>query len=91
MSAVIQKLLFWFSLIPAILETIQKVEALIPLPGVGKTKLDLILGMVHAIYDAEQAIQSAVPWTTLEKAVTLAAGTVVAVLKSLGLFKSSKP
>jgi len=91
MTAIIQKLVFWFSIIPSILETIVKVEALIPLPGVGKTKLDLILAMIHAVYDAEQAIQTAIPWATVEKAVSLAASSVVAILKALGLFKSSTP
>jgi hypothetical protein len=89
MTAVIQKLIFWFSIIPSILETIAKVEALIPLPQVGKTKLDLVLAMIHAIYDAEQTIQSSVPWATIEKAVTAAAGSVVSVFKALGIFKSS--
>ena len=88
MTAAIQKLIFWFSIIPSILETIKKIEELIPLPEVGKSKLDLLLAMIHAIYDAEQAIQKDIPWATIQSAVTAAAGTVVAILKALGIFKS---
>jgi hypothetical protein len=87
MTAAIQKIIMWFSIIPKLFEAIKKLEEEIPLPDVGKAKLDIILGAAHAIYDAEQAIEKEIPWAIIESAVTKAASIIVAVLKSMGIFK----
>jgi hypothetical protein len=79
-----------FNALPAIIQSVQAVEAAIPLPQAGQQKLNLILGAAGTAWELGQAEQQ------LSKGATLAAiqtitGLVVAGLNAAGIFKQSTP
>jgi hypothetical protein len=83
-------LLAIFKLLPGILSAIQALEAAIPLPAAGKAKLDLILGTVSDVYNADQTIQKQLPGEALAGVVTSIVSRIVGTFNALGIF-SKKP
>ena len=80
-------LIAWLQLFPLILSSVKVLEEAIPLPSSGKQKLDLLLSVVQAAYNAEQSIQKEIPWSQIESIVKSAVSSVVNALNTLGLFK----
>ncbi len=78
-------------LFPAILAAIRAAEEAIPASGQGKTKLDLVLGVVQGVYDASSELQSSFSWQSLVVVITKVINNVVAVLNAAGIFKKSAP
>lgn len=78
------------NLLPAILAAVQAVETAIPMPGAGKAKLDLVMGMVTDVYAADRQIQKALPSDLLVGIVTSTIARVVAAFNALGLFNKAK-
>ncbi len=78
-------------LFPVILAAIRAAEEAIPESGKGKTKLDLVLGVVQAAYDASSELQSSFSWQSLVVVITKVVSNVVAVLNAAGIFKKSAP
>ncbi len=81
-----QTLFAVLKLFPTLLSAVQAIEEAVPLPAVGKQKLDILLGVVKTAYDAEQSIQKEVAWDKLAAIVTSASRTIVDTFNSLGLF-----
>lgn len=76
-------------LFPAILDAVIAIDEKLQVAGIGSAKLELVIGAVKSIYDAEQSIQKAVDWKVLSTAVGNTASTIVSVLKKVGVLKSS--
>lgn len=83
-------LIAMLQLLPAIIGAVQSVEAAVPLPAAGKAKLDLVLGTVTDVYNAEQSIQKQLPSDHMVSLVTSAITRVVSAFNTLGIFKKSK-
>ena len=83
-------LLALLQLLPAIIGAVQSVETAVPLPASGKTKLDLVLGTVTDVYNAEESIRKQIPNDQLIGMVTSTVGRVVTTFNALGIFKKSK-
>lgn len=77
----------FFKLFPAILATVQALEAAVPMPAAGKAKLDLVLGMVTDVYSADQTIQKQLPSDQMVSVVTSTVGRIVTALNALGIFQ----
>ena len=82
-------LLTIFKLLPAIIGSIQAVEAAIPLPSSGKAKLDLVLGTVSDVYGSAQQVTPEVPAGQLLAVITQIVTRVVGTFNALGIFKKS--
>jgi len=70
---------------------VQSLEGAIPLSATGKTKLDLLLGIVKTAYDAEETARHEIPWEKVSALVISAAGSIVAAFNALNLFKHQTP
>lgn len=83
----------YFKFLPYVLDAVKAVEASIPLPGAGKTKLDLVTGIVAQAYATEQDVQGdfgkGFSADKLVGIVTKIATFVVGVLNAVGVFKKS--
>ena len=73
-------LLMILRLIPALIQAVKAAEDFIPLPGAGKEKLDMILGIITDTYEDAKAI---VP------AITKVVARIVSAANVTGVFKSS--
>lgn len=80
-------LISYLQLFPIILGAVKALEEALPLPSIGKQKLDLLLSIVEAAYNAEQSIQKEIPWTQIESVVKNAVSLIVTALNGMGLFK----
>ena len=83
-------LVAYLQLFPTIISSVQALESAVPLPAAGKQKLDLLLGIVKAVYDAEETVRREVPWEKLASLITTTATAVVTSLNTLGLFHHPK-
>lgn len=77
-----QTLLMILSLIPNIIKAIAAIEEFIPISGQGKTKLDLILGVITDAYEDAGKI---IPL------VTKVIARIVAAANALGIFSKGGP
>ena len=75
-------LLTVLGMIPTLIKAIQAVEELVPLPGNGKAKLDLVTGIISDVYPDASKIQPQVS-TVISR--------IVAFANALGIFKTSTP
>lgn len=73
-------------LVPKIISTVQTVDQAIPLPGAGAAKLGLAVSILQTAYGAEQALETAVPWTSIVSSVTSIINAAVKSFNDLGLF-----
>lgn len=76
-------------LFPVILTAIRAAEDAIPESGKGKTKLELVLGVIQGVYDASSELQSSFTWPNLVIIITKVVGNVVNALNAAGIFKKS--
>lgn len=79
-----------FNMFPAVLNAVVAVESALPVAGAGQQKLNLVLGVAGAAWEASQEQQHVSKNTTLNaiNAITLLA---VSSLNAAGVFKSSQP
>lgn len=85
-------LLLILKLLPVILPALKAVEEAIPLPGEGKQKLDLILGVIKSCFDASPDLASGgVTWEKLLALIVPMIAQIVSLNNSLGLFTHSAP
>ena len=76
-------------LFPLVLSAVKAVEESIPLPGQGKRKLDLVLGVVQQAYDGSTELSQSFSWDKLLAVAVPMIGNIVNLHNELGLF--SKP
>jgi hypothetical protein len=86
----VSTLLAALKLMPSVILSVQAIETAIPLPATGKAKLDLLLGMITDVSNADQAIQKDLSAAQLASVVTVTATRVVASFNALGIFHKSK-
>ena len=79
-----------FNTLPAILQSVQAVEAAVPLPKSGTHKLNLILGVAGAAWEMSQHEQPMSKNTTMA-VVQMLANFTVAGLNAAGVFQQSTP
>jgi hypothetical protein len=79
-----------FNTLPAILQSVQAVEAALPMPKAGTQKLNLILGVAGAAWEMSQSEQPMTKSTTMS-VVQMLANITVAGLNAAGVFKQSTP
>ena len=72
-----QTLITILKLIPALIEAIKAAEQFIPLPGQGKSKLDMILGVITDTYEEAANILPA---------ITKVIARIVAAANATGVF-----
>jgi len=84
------KFLALFQLIPVIIKAVIQIEESIPLSGVGVTKIDLLVNILKAFYDAEESIRKEFPWDKLKSIIMSAVSIIVTAFKSLGIFKGKE-
>jgi hypothetical protein len=77
-----------FNAFPAVLASVQAVEAAVPASGAGKQKLDLILGAAGTAWEITQAEQQLSKNTTLNF-IQAMVNLSVAGLNAAGAFKTS--
>jgi len=80
-----KKFLTLFNSIPAIIGAVQTVEAALPLPQAGQQKLNLVLGLAGAAFDAAQAGEE-ISKGQLLSGVEAIATITVAALNAAGVF-----
>ncbi len=79
-------------LFPLILTAVRAVEEAIPLPGQGNKKLELVLDVLKAAYDASAELNGDLSWQNLVKVIVPMIEKIVAVYNALGVFqKSTQP
>lgn len=83
-------LLYVLQLFPAILAAVRSLEDAVPMPQQGKAKLDLVLDVARAAYDASVDLQREFAWDKLAGIVVAVVGKVVGALNALGVFKTSQ-
>jgi hypothetical protein len=76
-------------LVPLIIQLVRAIEEAIPLPGAGKSRLELILDIMRGIYDDTAELQHAFSWDKLAGIVTKIVGTVVGALNKAGVFTTA--
>ncbi len=74
-------------LLPAVLAAVKAVEEAIPLPGQGKSKLDLVLDVIKSGYDAGTDLSASFTWEKLVSLVVPMIAKVVDLHNALGLFQ----
>jgi len=84
-------LLAYIRLLPALFGAVQHIEEAIPISGAGVEKLNLLVGIVKAAYDAEEEIRKSVDWGKLEGIIRTCVSLIVASLNKLGIFKKGQP
>lgn len=82
----LSKVKVYVELFPAIINTIITLEQVIPLPGQGKAKLELILAMIQQLSSEIKDIN----FEELKGTITNIVSTIVSALKLLEVFKGSK-
>ena len=80
------KFIMILKLFPLVLTAVKAVEEAIPLPGTGKKKLDLVLGVVQQAYDASAELSQSFSWDKLVAVVVPMIGNIVNLHNALGLF-----
>ena len=77
-----------FNAFPAIIQSVQTVEAAVPMPQAGQQKMNLVLGAAATAWAAWQVAQqiSKTNWLTAVEAMT---NITVAGLNATGVFQSS--
>ncbi|GAC1416138.1 MAG: hypothetical protein NVSMB64_26340 [Candidatus Velthaea sp.] len=73
-------------LLPVIVPLVHTLEVAIPGQGMGRARLDTILGSVQAVYDQSPEIQSKYPWGQFAGALTGVVGAVVSAANAHGMF-----
>lgn len=73
-------LILILKLIPSIIAAVKAAEEFVPLPGQGKAKLDMILGIISDVYDDAKSIAP-----LIAKAVA----RIVELANAAGVFKKS--
>ncbi len=76
-------------LFPLILTAVRAVEEAIPLPGQGNKKLELVLDVLKAAYDASAELSGDLSWQNLVKVIVPMIEKIVAVYNALGVFQKS--
>mgnify|MGYP001613572772 CR=1 FL=1 len=79
--------LMFLQLAPHIIDLVKKVEELIPEPGKGKEKLDLVLTTVNTAVAGSTEVAAAVAGHDLEGSVKALVATTVATANATGAFK----
>lgn len=79
--------LMFMQLAPHIITLVKQTEELIPVPGKGKEKLELVLNTVNAGVQGSAEVASAVAGHDLNAAVTTIVNAAVATAKAAGAFK----
>jgi hypothetical protein len=82
-------LLTVLKLLPAVLAAVKAVEEAIPLPGQGKSKLDLVLDVIKSGYDAGTDLSARFTWEKLVSLVVPMIAKIVELHNALGLFQKS--
>lgn len=82
------KLITFLKFIPALIAAIMAIEDAIPIGGKGREKLDLVLGVSKDIYESSAELQKEFGWDTLSTFIIKAAGRLVALFNTVGIFKS---
>lgn len=84
-------LVLFLRLLPLLLRAIREIELELPISGVGKEKLGLILAVIQTVYDAEEELRREFTWERLAGIVEMVVSTVVATFNKLGVFKHAPP
>ena len=79
-----------FNALPAILQSVQTIEAAIPISQSGQQKLNLILGAAETAWEIGQATQQLSKSGTIDAVQTIT-NLAVATLNAVGVFKHSAP
>jgi hypothetical protein len=79
-----------FNALPAILQSVQAVEAAIPMSQAGQQKLNLILGVAGTAWEIGQAGQQLSKSNTVQAVQTIT-NLAVASLNAVGVFKHATP
>jgi len=82
--------LMFFNALPTIIQSVQAVEAAVPMPQAGQQKLNLILGTAATAWEVSQVVQ-ALPKATTVQAVQTITNLTVATLNAAGVFKHTTP
>lgn len=83
-------LLAVLQLIPAVIAAVRTLEEYVPVGGHGKEKLDVILEMVQATFDASNELRREFSAEGLALLVSRTVGKLVTLFNSAGLFPKSK-
>ena len=76
--------------LPAIVQSVQTVEAAIPLSQSGQHKMNIVLGAAAAAWEAGQATQQLSKGDTVQAVQTIT-NLAVATLNAVGMFKHTAP
>jgi hypothetical protein len=79
-----------FNALPAILQSVQAVEAAFPMSQAGQQKMNLILGTAEAAWEVGQTGQQ-LSKTNMVGAIQSIANLAVASLNAAGIFKHAAP
>lgn len=74
-------LLAVIQLLPALIQAVKQVEEFIPIPGQGKAKLEMILGVIDDTYEDARAIMP-----TIAKVVA----RIVSLANATGVFRKAE-
>ncbi|MCZ2147981.1 MAG: hypothetical protein LC126_09395 [Bryobacterales bacterium] len=80
-------LLIILKMLPLVLTAVRAVEEAIPLPGVGKKKLDLVLDILRTAYDGSVDVAREFSWEKLVTLVVPMIARIVDLHNELGLFQ----
>ena len=79
-----------FNALPAILQSVQAIEAAIPMSQAGQQKINLILGAAGTAWEIGQVGQQLLKSNTVQAVQTIT-NLAVASLNAAGVFKHSAP
>ncbi len=78
-------------LLPLVLTAVKAVEEVIPLPGQGKKKLDLVMDILRTAYDGGLDVAREFSWEKLVSIVVPMITKIVDLHNDLGLFQKTQP
>jgi len=79
--------LMFMQLAPTIIDLVKKVEELIPGPGKGQEKLDLVLNTVNTATAGSTEVAAAIAGHDLTGSIKALVATTVATANAAGVFK----
>jgi hypothetical protein len=79
-------LLVVLKLMPSILAAVKAIEAAIPVSGAGKTKLELVLGVIEEVFSQTTSLSKEIPWETLKPIISGNVSLMVDALNNTGVF-----
>jgi len=83
------RFLAWFQIIPALIKVVRELEDAIPITGAGPAKIELLIALARAFYEAEEHIRKEIPWDSLRGVIVNAVAIVVKAFNALGIFKKA--